>query len=480
MCGVVVARDKALVEAGIKASFHRGPDHSDLVTVNGWVLGHTRLSIVDLSSAGQQPMRRGQTTVVYNGEMWNHETLGSGFDLASTSDTEAVVFSLDQERQEALSRFDGQFGLCWVHDDDEALYAARDKVGEVPLHYGYHRSTREVMIASEMKALIAMGVHPATISWVPPGSVAVWTDPKALPQLREWHEYDLAPVDDDLTTATAKVDDLLADAVVKRCKVADVPVATLLSGGIDSSAVTWHALPYLPDLVAYTAVYYTDSLDRRCARAAADHLGIELIEVVIPPPSADDLSTVIESIEMPHKAQVEIGWACLHLARRLHDDGIRVVLSGEGSDELWSSYGRSFHTEQRLGWHKSRRQNVLGQHRKNYARVNKVFMAHSVEGRLPFADANLLEYALRLERDSVFGHHFANRPSTPVEGRKPTKEKIVLRDSYHDRLPERIERRDKSAFQTDAGIDKAAAGAVADPQSYYRREYRRIFNTKES
>ena len=67
MCGVVVARDEALVEAGIKASFHRGPDHSDLVTVNGWVLGHTRLSIVDLSSAGQQPMRRGQTTVVYNG-----------------------------------------------------------------------------------------------------------------------------------------------------------------------------------------------------------------------------------------------------------------------------------------------------------------------------------------------------------------------------------------------------------------------------
>ena len=101
-------------------------------------------------------------------------------------------------------------------------------------------------------------------------------------------------------------------------------------------------------------------------------------------------------------------------------------------------------------------------------------------GTKPYVIGAQSEYALRLERDSVFGHHFANRPSTPVEGRKPTKEKMVLRDSYHDRLPERIVRRDKSAFQTDAGIDKAAAGAVADPQSYYRREYRRIFNTKES
>lgn len=475
MCGLVVARDANLAALGVEHLDHRGPDRAAIVEVDGWHLGHTRLSVVDLTSAADQPMTRGSVTAIYNGEMWNHDNLASGFNLVGTGDTEAVVNMLNAHGVDALARFDGQYAIAWVDTTDGLLRVARDPVGEVPLHYGYHSTSRALLVASEIKALLEMGAHPSTVEWVPPGSVATWEDAQQLPHIDTIRTFGICQ-DETVSRDDAAeiVDQLLHDAVAKRSTVADVPVAALLSGGIDSSAVAWHALPYLPNLVGYTAVYDPDSLDRRCAHLVAESLGIDLVEVIVPPPSADDLASTVAAIEMPHKAQVEIGWACLHLARRLHDDGVRVVLSGEGSDELWASYGRSYHQEQKHGWAPSRLKQVVNQHRKNYARVNKVFMAHSVEGRLPFADAALVEYGLTLPRDVVFGPPWSCQNGS-VGQREARNEKMVLRQSYLDRLPERIVKRDKAAFQSDAGLPDACAAAVANPQGFYRHEFRRRF-----
>jgi len=482
MCGLIVSRSERSCAAGVEALHHRGPDGNGIVLADGWWLGHTRLAILDLSDLAAQPMTIGDVTLVYNGELWNHATLRDGLSAVpvSSGDTEVLATLIAETDNPATigPMLDGQFAAVWVRDG--VLHAIRDRCGEVPLHYGYHARDRTLLVASELKALLEAGAHPQTIAWVPPGTLLQWEDSLALPSVTKWHEFGLEHVEDTLAEATNEVDRLLADAVRKRATVSDVPVATLISGGIDSSAVTWHAHPDLPELVAYTAVFDESSLDLRCAREVAEHMGIELIEVRVPAPTAEDLAATVAAIEMPHKAQVEIGWACLHLARRLRSDGIKVCLSGEGADELWASYGRSYHAVQKSGWHKSRAESVVNQHRKNFARVNKVFMAHSVEGRLPFADRYLLDYGLRLPRNAVLGRHWEVSGKPAQEQQRPLEQKMVLRKAYLERLPHSVVRRDKAAFQTEARIPQACEDAVANPQKFYRTEYQKQFGMKRS
>jgi asparagine synthase (glutamine-hydrolysing) len=231
----------------------------------------------------------------------------------------------------------------------------------------------------------------------------------------------------------------------------------------------------------YTAVHDPASLDLRCARLVADQLEMKLVEVEVPAPTADDLAETVRRIEMPSKAQTEIAFACLHLARAMAEDGIKVVFSGEGSDEMWASYNNAWHSIDRLGWFEYRRSAFVGQHRKNFARCNKVFMAYGVECRLPFLHPPLVDFALRLGRGAVFGPPptaLTNKRSTaPKEDYSVSggKEKMVLRQSFVGDLPDRVVGRDKLAFQTGAGLIKASAAAVADPQRFYRAEYARAY-----
>jgi asparagine synthase (glutamine-hydrolysing) len=235
--------------------------------------------------------------------------------------------------------------------------------------------------------------------------------------------------------------------------VSDVPVCTLLSGGIDSAVVAAHLVALYPKITAYTAVMDPKSPDLRSAREVAEHLGLTLIEVPVTAPSADDLASVVRAIEMPHKAQVEIGWACMLLADRMQADGFKVTFSGEGSDELWASYGFAYHGIKQHGWTAYRRKLFREQHRKNFARCNKVFMARGVECRLPFLGTEIVELALSLPEQLV------------QSGR--SRPKAVLQDSHADLLPLRIVKRAKLAFQDGLGLKAACAAAVADPGRFY-------------
>jgi asparagine synthase (glutamine-hydrolysing) len=211
-------------------------------------------------------------------------------------------------------------------------------------------------------------------------------------------------------------------------------------------------------VVAYTAVFDPKSRDLRCARQACEMLGVELREVKIEAPTLEDLETVVRMIEMPHKAQVEIGWLCLGLARQIHEDGFKVLLSGEGADELFASYGNAYFGVKDKGWRGFRSESVIGQHRKNWARVNKVFMAYSIEGRLPFADAEVVAYGLTLPQSAV-------EPGGRTKG--------VLRDKYLGRVPDSVVNRPKAAFQTEAKITDAIP--AADPTRFYRATFRSQF-----
>ena len=243
--------------------------------------------------------------------------------------------------------------------------------------------------------------------------------------------------------------------------VSDVPVACLLSGGIDSAITTLVASQHIPNLVTYTAVHNENSKDLKSAREVAKYLGVELREVKVKPPSVDDINDVINTIEMPYKAQVEIGYPCIQLAQRIHEDGFKVIMSGEGSDELWASYGMSYHGIKDKGWTDYRIGLFGSQHRKNFSRCNKIFMRYGIECRLPFLNTQLVETALGLRQDLVWDGK--SRP------------KAVLQEAFRGSLPDDIIDRKKVAFQDGMGIKSLYEDVVETPKTYYTTQYKNTF-----
>lgn len=461
MCGVVggVGIDTARALRGIEAIRHRGPDAMAVVQLGATVLAHARLSIQDVGTRSDQPFTYGGTVVAYNGELWNAPALraelaalGSAF--VTSGDTEVIAAVIDRFGDAGLAKLDGMFAVAWVRNGE--TWIARDRFGEVPMHW----SPVARVFASEMKAMVAMGVRDWT--WLEPGT-CVRLDTLS-PISRRWYEPSAELIARSNEDASALVRLAIANGCARRT-VADVPVCTLLSGGIDSSVVALHLARALPGLVAYTAVMDTKSRDLRCAREVAEVLGIELREVTVAAPTADDLAEVVKLIEQPHKAQVEIGWACLALARTMQADGFKVTFSGEGSDELWASYGFAYHGVEKHGWHQYRKDLFLAQHRKNFARCNKIFMAHSVECRLPFLEVNLVELALSCSRDVV------------VDG---SNLKAVMSRAYAGDLPDDVLVRPKVAFQDGMKLKEAAAAAVGDPKRYYGAEFTRNYGDRKS
>lgn len=455
MCGIVAAFDLGVVERGVEASRHRGPDAVGIVRHAGVSLGHARLAVMDLDARSNQPFAYGRVTISYNGEVWNFRKIREdlralGCAFKTDGDTEVVAAALDRWGTAALDAFDGMFAVAWTAGD-ERLFLARDRFGEIPLHWN------DAGAASELKVLQAAGLGPA--AYVPPGGLIMLQDGKA-GTVDAWHaNAQPEPSTHGFEASAAAIRTALVRGVTDRT-MADVPVCTLLSGGLDSTAVAWAAKQAMPGLVAYVAVQDERASDVRMARLAAKAIGCELREVRIPRPTPADLTRTVAAIELPHKAQVEIGWACLVLARRIRDDGFKVVFSGEGSDELFGSYGFAYHGIKAEGWHAYRRRLFLDQHRKNFARCNKAFMTAGVECRLPFLHPPLVDLAWSLPEASV---------------RRDGRPKAVLEEAFRDVLPKEILSRSKVAFQDGLGMKKAAATAVADPKRFYREEFEKRY-----
>lgn len=454
MCGIVGGWHPE-IEKGVKALLHRGPDAQDVFHLGDLSLGHTRLAILDLDPRSNQPFVYGRTTLVFNGEIWNFKQLRGeleavGLTFKTTGDTEVLAAALDVWGIDALPKVNGMFAIAWAQDD-KTLYLARDRYGEIPLHIA---KQRPFCFASELKALKALGCHPKSFDDIQPGHYAVVTKR----EIRQAVYYDIStkPLPVKRSEASGVIYDLLKNGATERA-ISDVPVCTLLSGGIDSAAVALFLAKAIPGIVAYTAVYDQKSLDLRSARMVAEMIGVQLVEVKVPLPSANDLRRVIQTIEMPYKAQVEIGWPCLKLAEAMQSDGFKVTFSGEGSDELWASYGFAYHALQTQDWHEYRKDLFLSQARKNFARCNKIFMQHSIECRLPFLHPPLVDYAISLPKSAV------------QNGR--TKPKAVLQEAFIGKLPDYITARPKVAFQDGMGIKSEIAKIIPNPKRYYNVEF---------
>lgn len=459
MCGIIGGfAPKSQIEQGLNALHHRGPDHAAMHSVGSITLGHTRLAILDLDVRSNQPFLYRDLAVVFNGEIWNYrfiraELFGLGYQFKTDGDTEVIAAALHCWGVEALSKLNGMFAIAWAQND-EHLYLARDRFGEIPLHIA---KQKPFLFASELKALKTIGGHPKSFDHIQPGHYAIVS--KSGIRIKSYYDIPLVARAVDLPTASAELFNKIQAGTIER-SISDVPVCTLLSGGIDSAAVALHLKEVFPNLVAYVAVMNPQSRDLKCARQFAAESGIELREVKIPIPTATDLTTIIEIIEMPYKAQVEIGWACLHLAKQIQADGFKVTFSGEGSDELWASYGFAYHALKTENWHAYRKKLFLAQAEKNFARCNKIFMRHSIECRLPFLNPSLVEYAISLPQDVV---HVG------------TSKKAVIQSAYRGRLLRSITDRPKLAFQDGLGLKEEISKVIAQPKRFYGAEFKKIY-----
>jgi len=465
MCGIIGGFDLPQIEKGLDAIAHRGPDNRGVIQTDNVYFGHVRLSIIDTSSDSNQPFVYGNTTMIFNGTIWNYKELRERLNIKTrtSGDTEVLCALLDKHGIEGLNLVEGMFAIAFTQGDG-SITIVRDRHGEVPLHYSLLTGLfPSFTFCSEIKGLLSLGESGKTIKMLEPGSfIKVSSDFNV--QEGFWYnitEHITNTLSWDVETSIGSVHDGIVQGSYERT-VSDVPVACLLSGGIDSAITTLVASKHIPNLVTYTAVHDENSKDLRSAREVAKYLGVELREVKVKPPTIDDVDDVIRTIEMPYKAQVEIGYPCIQLAKRIHEDGFKVIMSGEGSDELWASYGMSYHGIQEKGWTNYRVGLFGSQHRKNFSRCNKIFMKYGIECRLPFLNTQLVETALGLSQDIVWDGK--SRP------------KAILQEAFRGQLPDEIIDRKKVAFQDGMGIKSLFEDIVDSPKIYYTEHYKKQFS----
>jgi asparagine synthase (glutamine-hydrolysing) len=374
MCGVAGAfcqPDGArLVRAMVDRIGHRGPDASGLADLSpdaSVQLGHRRLSIIDLSTASDQPFVKDGLHLSYNGELYNYRELrnilrGKGVRFSTESDTEVVLESWRHWGPEALPRFRGMFAFALYDERRAALTLVRDPLGIKPM-YVMPRGNG-ILFASELKALVtAVGpeltINPdalvaSTLFYflpeeqcavkevfkLPPGSWAEWRADGTTNAGRYWD-----PAQEAAAAAEGPTADLAAvlEESVAAHMVADVPVASFLSGGLDSSIITAMAADREPSIEAYTITFRAEDQrleampdDAVYARKMAAHLGIQLHEIEISPDVVDMLPRVVDVLDEPIGDPAAINTVLMCQAAR--EAGVKVLLSGMGADELFGGY----------------------------------------------------------------------------------------------------------------------------------------------
>ncbi len=375
MCGIAGCYQqpdgRQLAETMGKRLAHRGPDaggvYSHVCEGVAVHLAHRRLSIIDLSSAANQPFSKAGLVLVYNGELYNYRELraelaAAGVRFTTASDTEVVLEAWRTWDRKALDRFRGMFAFALFDEVSGSLVLARDQLGIKPLYV--LRRGEGVVFSSELKGLVAaLGGelqvdHCALVAstlyyWVPdqrcavrgveklpPGSVAV-IEPGGPLRLETY--WDIAAVARDAASRPRADLRTVVEESVSAHLVADVPVSSFLSGGIDSSIVTVLAKRANPEIDAYTIAFR--SRDRRLeampddvtyARKVASRYGVTLHEIEITPDIAELLPRMVEILDEPNGDPAAINTLLMCEAARAA--GVRVLLSGMGADELFGGY----------------------------------------------------------------------------------------------------------------------------------------------
>ncbi len=460
---------------------HRGPDWSGIYASEKAILAHERLAIVGLNS-GAQPLYSADKKhiLAVNGEIYNHKEIRARYegkyDFQTDSDCEVILALYQDFGADLLEELNGIFAFVLYDEEKDEYLVGRDHIGIIPLYQGYDEHGN-YYVASEMKALVPVC---KTISEFPPGSF--YSSKDAEPQryyIRDWNEY--AAVQGNSTSKEELTEAL--EAAVKRQLMTDVPYGVLLSGGLDSSITSAVAKRFAamrieddeqseawwPQLHSF-AVGLEGAPDLIAAREVADKIGTVHHEMTYTiQEGLDAIRDVIYHIETYDVTTIRASTPMYLLARKIKAMGIKMVLSGEGADEIFGGYLYFHKAPNAKEFHEETVRKLLALNMFDCARANKSLAAWGVEGRVPFLDKEFIDVAMRLNpEDKMCGN-----------GKM---EKHILRECFEDYLPDSIAWRQKEQFSDGVGYDwidtlKATAEAKVTDKQMETAQFRFPYNT---
>ena len=483
MCGIVAIfniqeqtpelRQKALrMSQKIR---HRGPDWSGIYTGGTAILCHERLSIVDPES-GRQPLFAPdkKQVLAVNGEIYNHQDIRKRFEgkyqFQTGSDCEVILALYREKGINFLDDLSGIFAFALYDAERNEFLIARDPIGVIPLYRGYD-SDGKVYVASELKALEGQCERYEPFL---PGHY-YWSREAGMKRYykRDWFSYDAVK---DNAASTRAIHDALKDAV-RRQLMSDVPYGVLLSGGLDSSVISAVAEKYAerrieedgrerawwPRLHSF-AVGLKGAPDLAKARMVADHIGTVHHEINYTiQEGLDAIRDVIYFIETYDVTTVRASTPMYLLARVIKSMGIKMVLSGEGADEIFGGYLYFHKAPTAQAFHEETVRKLSKLYMYDCLRANKSLSAWGVEGRVPFLDKEFLDVAMR-----------TNPEAKMCPGK--TIEKRIVREAFADLLPDAVAWRQKEQFSDGVGyswidtLKQVTSDLVSDEQMAHAAE----------
>ena len=495
MCGIVAIfnvkeqtpelRTKALGMS--KKIRHRGPDWSGIHCSGSAILAHERLSIVDPESGGQPLFSPdGKQVLAVNGEIYNHkkirERYKGRYDFQTGSDCEVILALYRDKGVNFLEDLNGIFAFALYDEEQDAFLIARDHIGVIPLYIGYNADGK-VFVASELKALEGECERyepflPGHYYWSKDPGMKRWYK-------RDWMEYD--NVKDNTASSDAIRKSLCA--AVKRQMMSDVPYGVLLSGGLDSSVISAITESYAerrietdsrsrawwPRLHSF-AVGLKGAPDLAKARLVADYIGTVHHEINYTiQEGLDALRDVIYFIETYDITTVRASVPMYLLARVIKSMGIKMVLSGEGADEIFGGYLYFHKAPSAEEFHKETVRKLSKLHLYDCLRANKSLSAWGVEGRVPFLDKEFLDVAMRTNPKAKMCSVLPASRSGEAD-LKASIEKRIVREAFEDMLPEEVAWRQKEQFSDGVcyswidTLKKITSEAVTDEQMAHAAE----------
>lgn len=483
MCGIIGIfqienQTDSLRQRALKISHkirHRGPDWSGIYVGGSAILCHERLSIVDPQSGGQplySPDR--QQVMAVNGEIYNHREIRARYQgkyaFQTGSDCEVILALYRDKGVDFLEELNGIFAFALYDVERDEYLIARDHIGIIPLYIGKDNEGL-LYVSSELKALEGICDEiepflPGHYYWSREGKMHRWYQ-------RDWMDYDAVK---DNQTSVEELRDAL-EAAVQRQLMCDVPYGVLLSGGLDSSVISAIAKKYSamrvetdnkaaawwPQLHSF-AVGLKGAPDLAKAKEVAEHIGTVHHEINYTiQEGLDAIRDVIYYIETYDVTTVRASTPMYLLARVIKSMGIKMVLSGEGADEIFGGYLYFHKAPDAKAFHDETVRKLGKLHQYDCLRANKSLSAWGVEGRVPFLDKEFIDVAMRIN---------------PVDKMCPgsTIEKRVVREAFADMLPESVAWRQKEQFSDGVGyswIDTLKAitsEAVSDEQMLHAAE----------
>lgn len=454
---------------------HRGPDWSGIYVGGSAILAHERLSIVDPQSGGQplySPDRK--QILAVNGEIYNHREIRSRYAgkyaFQTGSDCEVILALYREKGIDFLEDLNGIFAFALYDEETDDFLIARDPIGVIPLYIG-HDADGKVYFASELKALEGFcdtyePFLPGHYYWSREGKMHRWYK-------RDWTEYDAVKNND------AKISDVhdALEAAVHRQLMSDVPYGVLLSGGLDSSVISAVAKKYAgkrietdnqseawwPQLHSF-AIGLKGAPDLSKAREVADYIGTVHHEInYTVQEGLDALRDVIYFIETYDVTTVRASTPMYLLARVIKSMGIKMVLSGEGADEIFGGYLYFHKAPTPKAFHEETVRKLSKLYMYDCLRANKSLAAWGVEGRVPFLDKEFLDIAMQLN------------PAAKMCPGKEIEKKIV-REAFADMLPADVAWRQKEQFSDGVGynwidtLKAVTSAAVSDEQMAHATE----------